>query len=401
MRTRNVKKGIRTKAMAFMMAMCLAAAVVPMSITAFASETESEHPPLSEETKEAIGAYKKNPTEENRNKVLDALNNAYDAVIDKKKENYENALADRDKSINSWMKTVISGGMPAFMSIGMNDDKGDYRAAVSKAVDTYRTKKTKQNREAVKQALTDYYDAFLAEQKYHMEETIELKDERVAASLEYFTSDSFMPATGSVEDVAMQDALAEIMCAYISVGAQIVPVNPEARVRERNFNASIKTAQIDYISNETDENLSALRAALSEAFETAYEVRVSETAQAVEKGTVGADTLFEKFLDEEFLDEQLAELNEQHNLYGRIDRIVTYGCNTYGDWEPRLKEDSQELAALLSAYNGNPTTQNKQNLENKFHELYNAVLDMETEHLDEMGPELDIHIDETLKDIIG
>ena len=44
-------------------------------------DVESEHPPLSETTKKAIAAYKKNPTEENKQAVLNALNETYDWVI--------------------------------------------------------------------------------------------------------------------------------------------------------------------------------------------------------------------------------------------------------------------------------------------------------------------------------
>ena len=44
----------------------------------FSAKSESEHPPLSEDTKKAIAIYKQN--------LLNALNKSYDAVIGKKRK---------------------------------------------------------------------------------------------------------------------------------------------------------------------------------------------------------------------------------------------------------------------------------------------------------------------------
>ena len=56
----------------------------------FSAKSESEHPPLSEDTKKAIAIYKQNPNEANKQNLLNALNKSYDAVIGKKRKIYTN-----------------------------------------------------------------------------------------------------------------------------------------------------------------------------------------------------------------------------------------------------------------------------------------------------------------------
>lgn len=361
------------------------------------SEWESEHPPLSEATKKAIADYKKNPTEDSRQAVLDALNEAYDWVIENKQTKYAAYTEGMADSVNGWMKTIRAGGMPPFMSLTTTDDKGSERQAVADAVALYRQERTMENEAQVQQALEAYYNAFLAEQAYHIEETIALQESRTAASLEYFTSDRFQPQLRTESTVTQEDTLAEIICAYISVGAQFLPVNPEARVREREFNAAITAAQLAFLAAPTDENLSNLRAELAKAFETAYDVRVEEYAHAAASGSSGADALFDRMLDEGFLNQQFAELTEQRNLYGRIDRMVTYGGNTYGDWTPRMEEESQALSAALKEYEANPSETAKQNVMEQFYALYDSMLSAQKEHLD--GLTLDGFIDAALSEL--
>ena len=70
---------------------------------AFGAKAESEHPPLSESTKKAITQYKRNPSEANKQNLLDSLNSSYDAVIAQKKEKLATREKERDKNINAWL----------------------------------------------------------------------------------------------------------------------------------------------------------------------------------------------------------------------------------------------------------------------------------------------------------
>lgn len=403
---------MKRQIVAIMAAISLVSYVSPISVYAteknssdaynLCIEVESEHPPLSEDTKIAIAAYKKNQTEENKQAVLDALNKAYDIVIDRKQKNLSEDIQNRDRSINSWLKTIILGKMPPFMSISESDNKMAERQAVADATNTYWAKRSAENRELVKQTLTTYYDAYLTEQQVHIDETIALRDSRIATSLEYFTSDRFQPQNNTSKDnLTKEDVLAEIICSYISVGAEIVPVNPEARVREREFNAAITNAQTNYLDNPTNENMSKLYEELSKAFDIAYSIRVAETTEAVNKGHNGADTLFNRLLDPNFISQQYTELTEQRNLYGRIDRMVTYGSNTYDSWTPRMKDDSRELATLLFEYQVSPTDENKLAAKTKFYELYDNMLTVQEIHLNFIHTEFESQINEIINQLVG
>lgn len=360
---------------------------------------ESEHPPLSEATKAAIAAYKKTPNEETMQKVKDALIAAYDLVIQNKKENLSYHSENRENRINAWMQTVASGGLPPFLSLSAANSKETECQAVADAVDIYHLAPSAANREAVLNALNAYYDAFLMEQETHIAETEELKEERIASSLEYFTSDRFLPQYSETVSAAQEDVLAEIICSYISAGAVFLPVNPEARVREREFNASISEAQINYLANPSSETESALQSSLSEAFQTAYATRVEGYSAAAEKGIAGADALLQQMLLPEFLDTQYTELTGQRNLYGRIDRIITFGTNTYGAWTPRMAEESRELSSLLNAYTSSPTEENLQAVQNSFYDLYDRMLQLQQEHLAETETTLHLLISQTFEDL--
>lgn len=373
-------------------ALYLLLCVTPLSVMAAASaavnpafpeETafESEHPPLSDTTKKAIAAYKKNPTEDSRQSVLDALNEAYDFVVQNKKNNLEKYTQARTEKINAWLNTVLKGGMPPFMSLSTDNNKGTERQAVADAVEAYRNIRSSENKELVKQALENYYDAFLHEQEEHIVETEELRESRIADSLERFTSDLFKPQVSTSNTIEQEAALAEIICAYISVGAEIVPVNPEARVREREINGAVSNAQMLYINDPNEENMKNLQNEVERAFQIAYEVRLEAYAVAESKGMGGANALFPQILNADFRSEQFRCLTEQLNLYGRIDRMVTYGSNTYGEWIPRMKEESEELAGLLRVYQASPTAENEQDVKAKFYEIYSEVLIIQKEHL--------------------
>lgn len=89
--------------------------------------------------------------------------------------------------------------------------------------------------------------SFLDEQRKHINETEDLREERINASLERFTSDIFelspKSSQNSSKNLNKDEILAEVIANYINMGAEILPVNPWARVRERKFNASINEAQ--------------------------------------------------------------------------------------------------------------------------------------------------------------
>ncbi len=371
--------------------------VVGLSVSASAFERESEHPPLSENTKRAIADYKRQPTEENKSTLLKVMNESYDGVIQLKKDKLAERIRDRDKNINRWLQAVRSGGVPPFMTLNTENNKGDERKVVAEAVEAYKKDSSAKNEAAVKSALTAYYDVFIDEQRKHIKETEDARESRMTASLARFTSDRFRPGPrGARATVAQDDVLSEIICAYISVGAEIVPVNPEARVRERGFNAAINTAQTRYEKEPTKENKAALRAEIAKAFRAACDVRLEEIAKAEKKGLAGAGGLLAQMQDAEFRDSQFRELTQQRNLYGRIDRMVTFGRNTTGDWESRMKVESRELAKLLQE-SGKTA---KQALESNFNDVYAKMLSVQKKHLQEVKAKLDSFTDATLEELV-
>lgn len=360
---------------------------------------ESEHPPLSESTKKAIADYKKKPTEENKQALFEALNESYDWVIQNKKNNLEIYKQERTDKINYWLKSIINGDMPPFMLLSTENNKGEWRQAVADAVEVYRVDSNDVNKELVKQSLENYYDAFLKEQEEHIIDTENERETRIAVSLAYFTSELFNPSMGMITSVDKEDVLAEIICAYISSGAEIVPVNPEARVRERQYNASIKEAQFAYIDNPTSENRAILEEKIKEAFQAALDFRIEEFEFAEDKGNLGGQNLLSSMFDSNFIDSQYLELTEQKNLYGRIDRMITFGSNTCGDWTPRMIEESQELAELLKLYHISKTEESKLKVEAKFYEIYEYMMVMQNTHLEDSKNNIDIYVANTLDEL--
>lgn len=365
------------------------------------TDMESEHPPLSEETKKAIAAYKQNPGEETKQEVLDALNQAYDQVVQRKKENLSRYTEEKESKIEAWLEMIVNGENPPFMSLETENDKGDERLQISNVSDAYRQNPTNENKQEVKEALEAYYDAFLAEQQAHITETEEERDQRIAASLDKFTSDRFDPQITEKDNrAAKEDVMGEIMAVYISAGAQILPVNPEARVQERTYNVAITDAQNAYLEDSSEENKIALQEILTEAFQTLYDTRVKNYASAEEKGNEGALDLFQKMLDSSFRDGQYKDLTEQMNLYGRIDRMITFGSNTYDNWVPRMAEESRELYQLFESYETSATDENLKAAQDKFSELYDSMLETEKTQLDNAGENLSVMVEETLQSLI-
>jgi hypothetical protein len=369
-------------------------------IPAIAAEWESEHPALAENTKRAIADYKQRPTEANKKKLLEVMNENYDAVIQLKKDNLAERVRDREKNINRWMQTIRSGDMPPFMKLNTENHKGNERKAVAGAVDAYRKQPTSQNENRVRNSLDAYYDVFLDEQEKHIKETEDSRETRMATGLAHFTSDRFRPDSQSTKTtIKQEDALAEIICCYIAVGAEIVPVNPEARVRERKFNSAINTAQANYLAKPTAENKDKLKEEIAKAFQGAYDVRLEELTKAANKGIDGSRELFAQIRDTEFRNRYFVDLTQQRNLYGRIDRMVTLGSNTVVNWEPRMKTESRELAKLLQEYEKSPTKQREQVMERKFNEIYTKMLTVHKKHLKEMKANIDFFTDQTLEEL--
>lgn len=363
-----------------------------LQIALFGASTESEHPPLSADTKKAIAAYKRSPSEANKANLLNALNQSYDKVIAQKQEKLAAREKERDKNINSWLKAVKSGKNPPFMDLA--NKKDDERQVVANAISAYRQNANSQNEKAVKEALSAYYNAFLDEQRAHIKETQDLREERIQASLERFTSERFdiSPKNrGKFDSAKPSEFLAEIIAAYLNAGAQIVPVNPEARVREREFNAQINAAQKAYLADKSEANKANLRAQIQKAFETAYNVRLTEFAKAENKGISGSKALYEKMQDKEFITAQCKELNEQRNLYGRIDRRVSFETS-FGRVAVRLKEQSKALYEALQK--GDKSTSQKE-----FNALYETMLTTQKEHLNAAQSKLEGFTDETLVEL--
>ena len=366
---------------------------------AFGAKAESEHPPLSESTKKAIAQYKRNPSEANKQNLLNSLNASYDAVIAQKKEKLATREKEREKNISAWLNGIKRGKNPPFMNLEMDNNKGNEREIVAKAISAYNQNKNAHNEKALREALSAYYEAFLEEQRVHIKETEDLREERIKASFERFSSERFaLSPKGAQSKVAQNlskdEILAEIIASFINVGAEFVPVNPESRVRERKFNALINDAQKAYLQDKGAQNLANLRNAVAQAYQSALEARIQSVNQSAKKGVSGGAKLLEKMQDSAFLDEQFSELTGQRNLYGRIDRIVSFGGNTADNWTPRAKQDSLKLATTLK--NGD-----KNAMSREFNALYAKMLDLQQSQLDSAQNGLDKLVDECVESLIA
>ncbi|MGX3098953.1 hypothetical protein [Helicobacter sp. 23-1046] len=366
---------------------------------AFGAKAESEHPPLSESTKKAIAQYKRNPSEANKQNLLDSLNASYDAVIAQKKEKLATREKEREKNISAWLNGIKRGKNPPFMNLETDNNKGNEREIVAKAISAYNQNKSVHNEKALKEALSAYYEAFLQEQRVHIKETEDLREERIRASFERFSSERFaLSPKGAQSKVAQNlskdEILAEIIANFINVGAEFVPVNPESRVRERKFNALINDAQKAYLQNPSKENKANLRNAVAQAYQSALEARIQSVNQSAKKGVSGGAKLLEKMQDSAFLDEQFSELTQQRNLYGRIDRIISFGGNTADNFTPRARQDSMRLATALK--NGD-----KNAMSREFNALYGKMIDAQKAQLDFAQKGLDRLVDECLESLIA
>lgn len=283
------------------------------------------------------------------------------------------------------------------MNLETDNNKGNERQIVAKAISAYNQNKNTQNERTLKETLNAYYEAFLEEQRAHIKETGNLRQERIKASFERFASERFALSKGGkngTENLNRDEILAEIIANYISIGAEIVPVNPESRVQECKFNALINDAQKAYLQDRSTQNLANLRNAVAEAYQSTLQARIQNVNNTKAKGVRGGAKLLEKIQDSAFLDEQFSELTQQRNLYGRIDRIVTFGSNTTTEWNPRQKQDSMRLATALK--NGD-----KNAISYEFNALYSKMLDLQKSQLNSVQKQIDLLIDECLESLIA
>lgn len=368
----------------------------------YASKQESEHPPLSMDTKRAIATYQRNPTQENKEGILRALNKAYDSVIAQKQDKLAQRVKDKDKMIEQYINLIKRGKTPPFMNNtqGSGDLKGMERQRLSQAIKEYHSNpKSERNLQKVREVLNEYYEAFLEEQRVHIKETIDLRESRIAESLERFSKGFKKPIREmrKPKEIAKEDILLDIIIAYISIGAEFVPVNPEARVREREFNAKINNAFKQYEANKSAENRENLRIEILNALQNALKVRLQELARAEQKGINASHKLLKRMQDEEFLISQLSELTQQRNLYGRIDRIITFGS---ADYEPQMREDSRKLFAMIKDSNTLGKTSLSVNTIASFEAYYTQSLKRQKAHLDSMQGKLEGIADSILGEMV-
>ena len=94
-------------------------------------------------------------------------------------------------------------------------------------------------------------------------------------------------------------------------------------------------------------------------------------------------------MDKEFIKAQFKELNEQRNLYGRIDRKVSFETS-FGWVLPRLKDESKALYEAL---------QRGELSQQAFSALYEKMLSVQDEHLRTTQNKLEGFVDEVLAEL--
>lgn len=305
--------------------------------SSYALEQESEHPPLSEETKKAIAHYKRNPNENTKAALKAALTQSYDKVIALKKQKLKAYEQAKKEHVEKWLKLAKTGKSLPFLR---NENNAKNTSQVREALKAYQSGYSQSDREALKKALNLYYDSFLEEQRAHIKETERLKDSRIEQRLAHFTDTNFTPHKMEQKNIDKDSVLIDIMRVHILKGAEFLPVNPEARVREREFNAKISAAQENYRSNPTSENKQKLINEVESALHAAYMARVKSVKNAMQSGLDGGKKLYAKLKDDDFIAAQIKELISQRNLYGRIDRLVSFGTQ---DYTPSHISDSKSL----------------------------------------------------------
>ena len=359
---------------------------------------ESEHPPLLDNTKEAIAKYKRDSSESNKKALYDAMDKNYDAVVRQKQEKLQDRIVNRDKNIQRWLKSVESGKNPPFLNLQTANNKGNERREVSQAIDVYRKNPNSQSQKRLKRSLENYYDAFLQEQKEHIEDTIESKKDRLQASMQRFTSERFQPSLSRTNH-KKEEMLAEMIFAFISSGASNAPVNPESRVRERTFNQAINQAQKNYLENPTTKNQEALKSEVAKAYNSAYEVCLKSSLQAKRRGLDGADELFGLILDEKFRGDVVEELTRQRNLYGRIDRAIRLGSSDLTNFKPRFAVESKELLGQIDEYEKSPNSKNLNLLKVKFNALYEKAMLEQESHMVAINSNLNALIEKSMQEL--
>ena len=133
---------------------------------------------------------------------------------------------------------------------------------------------------------------------------------------------------------------------------------------------------------------------IRQAYNAALQARIHSVNQSSKKGVSGGAKLLEKMQDSAFLDEQFSELTQQRNLYGRIDRIISFGGNTADIFTPRARQDSMRLATALK--NGD-----KNAMSREFNALYGKMVEAQKAQLDSAQKGLDKLVDECLESLIA
>lgn len=343
-----------------------------------ALEQESEHPPLSETTKQAIAHYKRNPNDQTKAALRDALTQSYDKVIARKEQNLKTHEAQRQEHIAQWLRLASAGKSPPFLQ---REGNAKNTKAVQNALSAYQSSHSARDKATLQEALNGYYDAFLDEQRAHITETKNLKQERIDKALAHFSDPHFKPSHSAREaSINEEEALIDIIRMYILRGAEFVPVDPAARVREREFNARIESAKQSYEAAPTNANKQKLTNEVKAALQAALNARIQAVKKAEQRGIEGAQKLYMKLKDEDFLRAQIKELGAARNLYGRIDRLVSLGAQ---DYTPSNAQDSKALFAILRHPHSKAESQAP------FDECYRALLTQTASELKARERELD------------
>ena len=80
--------------------------------------------------------------------------------------------------------------------------------------------------------------------------------------------------------------------------------------------------------------------------------------------------------------------------------MVTFGNNTFGSWQPRMRDDSRELAKLIREYKSSSDNESKEAVKNKFFMIYKEMLTMHEKHLYKIESEIDGLIEKTVGELI-
>ncbi|MBQ9547678.1 MAG: hypothetical protein IJV01_00775 [Bacteroidales bacterium] len=191
---------------------------------------------------------------------------------------------------------------------------------------------------------------------------------------------------------AAQDAVGEIIAAYLSGGAGFAAADPEAAARARSFEAAIAQALDAYKENATQDNWSNLRSEVEKAVRTAISIHRVALFNNIEKGDAGAEELFAILSKPGALRNATEALTAGDGLYAHIDRSIVFGNDPATNWKPRKKSASAAVARLLEG--GDTAAAKKQ-----FVKLYKDMAVAQTDRFDAFGQEVNDLIDVLVEEI--